>query len=106
MVDHTQILLDKYGISPPPCGAQVGPGWVPLLERLIMDLIALGWDRDCHQVKEKFGGLRFYTGPVSEACFQRIREAESESMRTCTVCGGPADPEKMGWGRKCSTHGG
>lgn len=87
--DSIEALLKKYGIDPPPCGAGVGNGWMPLVERLIADLIALGWDRDCHQIKEKFGGLRFYTGQLSEACTRRILAAEEESERTCEVCGAP-----------------
>jgi hypothetical protein len=37
-------------------------GWIPILDRLAEDLIALGWDRTLDQVKQKFGGLRFYIG--------------------------------------------
>ncbi len=88
-VDPMESLLNKYGIDYPRCGAGVGDGWMPLVERLIVDLIALGWDRDCHQIKEKFGGLRFYVGEVSEECRARITAAEEESERTCEVCGSP-----------------
>jgi hypothetical protein len=40
----------------------VRKGWIPILDRLAEDLIALGWDRTLDQVKQKFGGLRFYIG--------------------------------------------
>ena len=67
----------------------VGSGWIPILERLAADLVALGWDRYLDQVKEKFGGLRFYVGASTEAMQQRIAEAEAESLRTCEDCGAP-----------------
>jgi hypothetical protein len=67
--------------------AHVGKGWHPLVNRLIDDLFALGWDGSLHQIKEKFGGLRFYTGAISDAMRKRIHEAESESIRTCEDCG-------------------
>jgi len=43
------------------------------------------------QVKEKFGGLRFYIGPViqdkADEVYDAISEAESESFKTCEYCG-------------------
>lgn len=65
----------------------VGPGWLPLLDRLVADLVALGWDRDLHQVKSKFWALRFYIGESTEALDRRIRAAEREALRTCCECG-------------------
>ena len=42
------------------------------------------------QVKEKFGGLRFYVNcRKEEAIRQRIGVAAQESFRTCEVCGQP-----------------
>lgn len=66
---------------------RVGQGWVPLLDRLAADLVAMGWDRDLHQVKEKFSTLRFYVGRSTRKMTQRIRAAEAESARTCCECG-------------------
>ena len=94
----TQDLLDKYRIKPPVCGARVGRGWLPLLERLIVDLIALKWNRDCHQIKEKFGGLRFYVGRTSEKVRDRILKAECESYAVCEECGAPGkNRDDGGW---------
>lgn len=68
----------------------VGDGWVDkILEPLATKLIELGWDRDLHQVKEKFGGLRFYTGPTTKAMDDLIDEAEKLSYKTCETCGEP-----------------
>ena len=59
--------------------AQVGPGWASLLTQLVKDLENLGWNGMIMQVKEKFGGLRFYTGTSSDEMDERILKAESTS---------------------------
>lgn len=41
------------------------------------------------QVKEKFGGLRFYIGSGNDEIFDRIHEAEEESYKICELCGKP-----------------
>jgi hypothetical protein len=89
----------------------VRKGWIPILDRLAEDLVALGWNpRVLDQVKQKFGGLRFYIrgrvvvdmhggdglqtidlytekGAFGEAIAHRIAEAEKESLKTCEECG-------------------
>ena len=80
-------LLATYNIKPPTCGASCGPGWRPLIEALIKDLLALGWDRECDQIKEKFAGLRFYVGKASEEMYELIHAAEFESLHICEECG-------------------
>ncbi len=66
---------------------RIGRGWIPLLDRLARDLVRLGWDRDLHQVKEKFGSLRFYVGESTEEMDKRIEEASDLSERICCRCG-------------------
>jgi hypothetical protein len=39
------------------------------------------------QVKEKFGGLRFYMNHSTEEIRRAIHEAEKESLMTCETCG-------------------
>lgn len=39
------------------------------------------------QVKEKFGGLRFYMNSRNQAIFTFVRTAEEESFHICEVCG-------------------
>jgi hypothetical protein len=41
------------------------------------------------QVKEKFGGLRFYVDNGDDYTYGAITHAESISMRTCELCGNP-----------------
>ena len=75
------------------CGSGVGPGWLPLIERLNEDLRDIDPEYTIGQIKEKFGGLRFYAySKLSEANYTRwmnlIQEAEDTSYSTCEVCGG------------------
>jgi hypothetical protein len=49
------------------------------------------------QVKEKFGGLRFYIGFGSPEIYGMIRMAEEISLRTCEDCGRPGKKRGGGW---------
>lgn len=46
-------------------------------------------DNQCKalQVKEKFGGLRFYVTSAPQDLYGAIQEAEEESLGTCEDCG-------------------
>lgn len=81
-------------------------GWYPLIQKLIEDIIALGWDKQVTQVKEKFGGLRFYINEGSNEVHDRITKAEGESYTICEMCGSPGEIRKdTGWYRTlCETH--
>jgi hypothetical protein len=63
----------------------VGDGWTslvqPLIDRCQAERVKI------LQVKEKFGGLRFYIGGGSEELNKAIAEAESQSYKTCEDCG-------------------
>ena len=77
---------------------ECGPGWYSLIKDLIVDLIALGWDKQICQVKEKFGGLRFYINSGSDAIHNRITEAERLSHETCEVTGLSGKTRRdLGW---------
>lgn len=85
----------------------VGEGWIGIIDRLAADLVALGWNRDLHQVKEKFGGLRFYIGVGTDAMHDRIDQSELESIKTCEVCGAPGKlrESSTGWlNTRCQEH--
>jgi hypothetical protein len=49
------------------------------------------------QVKEKFGGLRFYVMAASRTHYEYISFAESMSYRTCEQCGAPGKTYTDGW---------
>ena len=84
----------------------VGAGWHRLVVKLIEDLFDAGWDGEVFDIKEKFGSLRFYIGPIDgvQPFDPLIRAAEEESAKTCEICGKPGTPrEKGGWIKtKCS----
>jgi hypothetical protein len=59
-----------------------------------------------NQVKEKFGGLRFYADGCNETIDNYITFAECLSARTCEVCGAPGERrDDGGWLRTlCDQH--
>lgn len=61
------------------------------------------------QIKEKFGGLRFYVDDVPEdrrkELYDMIADAERESYETCEVCGEPGISRSDGWIKTlCEKH--
>ena len=69
-------------------GVSIERGWWPLALRLHSAIKRLLPGYELHQVKEKFGGLRFYCAIDSnEEARALIRTAEEESIRTCETCG-------------------
>jgi hypothetical protein len=53
----------------------VGPGWYPIIVALDAHLATIDPDYVVHQVKEKFGGLRYYYEPSRPACCERFAVA-------------------------------
>ena len=49
------------------------------------------------QVKEKFGGLRFYLSRGTDEMFDLTNEAESASYKVCEGCGAPGTRRTGGW---------
>lgn len=82
-----------------------GDGWFTLLDDLCTKI-----DEECLrqgltdrqlvqavQIKEKFGGLRFYLSQATSEIGNLIHEAEDLSYKTCEVCGHPGEPRRSGW---------
>lgn len=62
-------------------------------------------DVNCAQVKEKFGGLRFYMTQETPYISGAIAMAERLSFYTCEVCGDPGKQRSGGWVRTlCNKH--
>lgn len=82
---------------------QVGRGWHPLLDRIFE---MLPEDAVVLQVKEKFGGLRFYVSNVSKGVLNTINVVEAGSYKICEVCGAPGECESIGgWAQTlCLKH--
>lgn len=59
----------------------------------------------CAQVKEKFGGLRFYMNMENQYISGAIAAAEIMSFHVCDVCGLPGSRRMGGWVRTlCDLH--
>lgn len=70
-------------------GFDVGPGWSDIILDLHMKLVKEHPDYVIHQVKEKFAGLRYYVGGMTDKGHEYIMEAEGLSEITCEECGRP-----------------
>jgi hypothetical protein len=84
-------------------GFAIGDGWYDIiydlsskLEPLIAEMSEDGRPR-ASQVKEKFGGLRFYMSSETDEMSKLISEAESASYITCEKCGAPGEQRGGGW---------
>jgi hypothetical protein len=67
----------------------VGPGWHQILTQLHEDIMAIDPGYKVLQIKEKFGGGRFYLQSEHLDVAPLVRAAEDESRRTCEGCGEP-----------------
>lgn len=73
-------------------GFQCGDGWYDLIDRLCQILQECtdhggGPQIVAAQVKEKFGGLRFYAHGLNDRMLGMITMAEALSHTICDVCG-------------------
>lgn len=93
---HMALLRHGVKASEIRCGAECGLGWVPLIDRLLTDLRAMGWAGKVDQIKEKFGTLRWYVSEATQAQHERIGLAEAESSTTCEDCGAPGKLRRPG----------
>lgn len=83
-------------------GFECGDGWFELIKKLCEKLKALDLkDFKVLQVKEKFGGLRFYVNGIelnkADEAYRLIDEAEAKSLTVCEECSKPGKPNEMGW---------
>ena len=96
-------------------GFEHGDGWYKILDSLCDQIQNhLDWvNREKEtvrqvvavQVKEKFGGLRFYYEGGDAVVGGMVRMAESWAANTCEFCGNPGKPRKGGWIRTlCDEH--
>jgi hypothetical protein len=77
-----------------------GEGWHDLIYTLCQEIIKNDPLRETRasQVKEKFGGLRFYTYNGTESIFKLINDAEQKSYKICEVCGSKVGVKQTkGW---------
>lgn len=93
--------------------ANVGAGWHPIIDDLHSNLQMLLGDYDVLQIKEQYGGLRYYLlldfrgSPESRVqALHAIGDAERQSLLTCEGCGEDGDTQYHGGWYKtlCSKH--
>jgi len=104
-----QIALDAMRVklrARTGVGLEVGDGWLGLVRDLLDELDAISVKYCVAQIKEKFGGLRFYAfdrGRDTKANVERFRAlvkaAEAKSFETCERCGGKGRLRTRGWRR-------
>lgn len=81
----------------------VGKGWADLVTACYAIVVRHGGS--IHQVKEKFGGLRFYVGGVPYTADQTIFFIAHTSYRICEICGEEGKTRQGGWIKTlCDEH--
>lgn len=100
-------------------GVAVSQGWYHIIESLCKNIDSyINWKYQQHtrsitqnekviqpavpqvvvtQIKEKFGGLRFYYDGGDEHVSGMVRMAESWADHTCEMCGAPGKLRRGGW---------
>ncbi|MDA0345532.1 MAG: hypothetical protein O3C54_06185 [Proteobacteria bacterium] len=105
--DTALDILDRFDQSYPPL-LDIGPGWMPIIFPLHNKILSLVNDYKIYQIKEKFGGLRFYGYPivldfynpqskyhVNQIYNHLVQSAEEQSFNTCQVCSASAKVHKI-----------
>lgn len=81
----------------------VGFGWRPVVKHLV-ELCKI-YDIPIDQVKEKFGGLRFYTAKGHLIVDPAISLAEKRCETICEICGEPGKQRNLSWIKTlCDKH--
>jgi hypothetical protein len=91
----------------------IGPGWQPIVRELHQKVLHIDPDLEVLQIKEKFGGLRYYynskypyQSDESNTINDLVAEAEQKCDVTCEECGEPGENKSiLGWYRTlCPSH--
>ena len=109
---YPKIFAEPYG------GIACGAGWWPIIQALCSQIQHYtDWQNKNHekhpvvaqvtvnQIKEKFGGLRFYYSGGDDTIDGMVRMAESWAARSCETCGNVGKSRPGGWIRTlCDDH--
>ena len=103
-----KMFAGRYG------GFAVGAGWYPILEILCSNIQHhLDWKNreslivpqvEVDQIKEKFGGLRFYYSGGDDEISGMVRMAEAWADVACEECGAVGKRRSGGWIRTLCDH--
>jgi hypothetical protein len=106
---YPKMFAQPYG------GFAIGEGWWPIIESLCSNIQHyINWkNRESEvvpqvvvaQIKEKFGGLRFYYEGGDDRIHGMVSMAESWADKSCETCGAPGTSGGKGWIKTlCPTH--
>ena len=109
---YPKMFAKPYG------GVAIGEGWWPIIEELCRNIQHYtDWNNKNRetrpvvpqtvvmQIKEKFGGLRFYYDGGDEAVAGMVRMAEAWASHACEECGAPGKSGGQGWIKTlCPVH--
>jgi hypothetical protein len=109
---YPKMFANPYG------GFAIGEGWWPIIESLCANIQSHTdwWNKNREtrpvveqvvvaQIKEKFGGLRFYYEGGDEQISGMVRMAEAWASHACEECGAPGTLGGKGWIKTlCPTH--
>jgi hypothetical protein len=122
---YPKIFKDRHGDPKETLmcwGFECGDGWYQILDSLCGQIQSyIDWkNRSAEagykdftpveqvvavQIKEKFGGLRFYYEGGDSKIEGMVRMAESWASVTCEECGAPGETRPGGWIKTlCDTH--
>jgi hypothetical protein len=113
-------MKEKYPrmFSKPHGRFAIGEGWWPIIESLCANIQSHTdwWNKNretrpvveqvvVEQIKEKFGGLRFYYQGGDDQISGMVRMAEAWAGHTCEECGAPGTLGSWRWSKTlCPTH--
>jgi hypothetical protein len=108
---YPKMFAGRYG------GFAVGEGWYPIIEILCANIQShIDWWNKNHekhpvveqvvveQIKEKFGGLRFYYQGGDDYIRGLVTMAEHWADSSCEECGAPGTRRSGGWVRTLCDH--
>jgi hypothetical protein len=109
--NYPKMFAEPYG------GFAVGAGWWPIIENLCANIQhhTDWWNKNrearpvveqvvVNQIKEKFGGLRFYYSGGDDTIAGMVRMAESWANVACEECGAFGKRRSGGWIRTLCDH--
>lgn len=121
--EFEQRMLARFPklFSQPFGGFAIGEGWWHIIEALCHNIQShVDWKQEqfvkysrgtgckqpvVEQIKEKFGGLRFYCDDCDDEVSGMIRMAEAWAAHTCEQCGNRGKSHSGGWVRTlCEFH--
>ena len=117
--EFVKSMETKYPkmFSQPYGGFAVDKGWWPILQALCANIQHhIDWWNKNHekhpiveqvvveQIKEKFGGLRFYYTGGDEKIQGMVRMAEAWADHSCEECGAPGKTREGGWIKTLCDH--